>query len=143
MRDGGSKLLSHVGVGENKVKGCLHDSVRMFVNMEENKMICWSGTYPKGPALRTSLSRSKPSINTRTPRFTSPNRFSRGTNTSSKISSPVFEPRMPSLSSLRAHEKPLEDFSTTKAVIPFEPFSGSVLAYTTIKSASGPYHALY
>ena len=57
----------------------------------------------------------------------------------SKISSPVLEPRMPSLSSLRAQEKPALLLSTTKAVMPLEPFSGSVLAYTTTWSASGPY----
>jgi hypothetical protein len=84
--------------------------------------------HPRGPALRTSRSRSRPSMSTLTPRLISPRRFSRGTKTSSKISSPVLEPRMPSLSSLRAHEKPLKDFSTKKAVMPLEPSSGSVLA---------------
>src|SRR5712692_4874645 len=49
---------------------------------------------------------------------------------------------MPSLSSFCAVEKPLNPFSTMKAVIPaFEdegPAAASVLAYTTSTSASGP-----
>ena len=47
---------------------------------------------------------------------------------SSKTSSPVLEPRMPSLSSLRAQEKPVDVLSTMKAVMPLEPLSGSVFA---------------
>lgn len=58
----------------------------------------------------------------------SPKRFSRGTKTSSKTSSPVLEPRMPSLSSLRATEKPGVEQSTINAEMPFEPASGVVLA---------------
>jgi hypothetical protein len=66
------------------------------------------GGYPSGPALRTSLSMSSPSISTFTPSLRPPRRFSRGTNTLSKVNSPVLEPRMPSLSSFRVHEKPVE-----------------------------------
>lgn len=86
------------------------------------------GGYPRGPALSTSRSMSRPSIRTWTPRFTWPNRFSRGTKTESKTSSPVLEPRMPSLSSLRAQEKPADSVSTMKVVMPLEPAEGSVLA---------------
>ena len=85
-------------------------------------------TYPRGPALSTSRSRSSPSMSTLTPRLTSRSTFSAGTKTLSNTSSPVLEPRMPSLSSFRATEKPELSLSTMKAVIPFEPFSGSVFA---------------
>ncbi|MNF07861.1 hypothetical protein D3C80_2081300 [compost metagenome] len=64
--------------------------------------------------------------------------FSAGTSTSSNTSSPVCEPRMPSLSSFCATEKPFMPFSTIKAVMPRAPSSGSVLAYTTSTSQSGP-----
>lgn len=94
--------------------------------------------YPRGPALRTRRSRSSPVMRTLTPVFSSPMRFSFGTKTSSKMSSPVFDPLIPSLSSFRAQEKPLDVFSTTNVEIPLDPRSGSVFAYTTMKSASGP-----
>ncbi len=84
--------------------------------------------HPRGPALRTRRSMSRPSMRTLTPRFTWPSTFSSGTKTLSKTISPVLEPRMPSLSSLRAQEKPGAEVSTMKAVMPLEPFSGSVLA---------------
>lgn len=45
---------------------------------------------------------------------------------------------MPSLSSFCAVENPGMPFSTMKAVMPRAPASGSVLAYTTSTSASGP-----
>ena len=54
--------------------------------------------------------------------------FSSGTSQSWKTSSPVSEPRMPSLSSFCAIEKPLKSFSTRKAVMPRGPASMSVLA---------------
>ena len=47
---------------------------------------------------------------------------------SSNTSSQVLEPRMPSLSSFWAVEKPAKPFSIIKAVMPLEPASGSVLA---------------
>lgn len=100
--------------------------------------MCDLTTYPSGPALRTKRSRSRPSMSTLTPRLISPRTLACGTKTSSNISSPVLEPLIPSLSSFLAHENPLNDFSTTKAVMPLDPLLGSVLAYTTIKSASGP-----
>lgn len=51
-----------------------------------------------------------------------------GTSTSWNTSSPVCEPRMPSLSSFCAMEKPFMPFSIRKAVTPRAPSSGSVLA---------------
>ena len=84
--------------------------------------------YPSGPELRTSLSMSRPSMRTLTPRLTSPSRFSPGTKTLSSTSSPVLEPRIPSLSSFRATEKPEAELSMMNAVIPLEPALGSVLA---------------
>ncbi len=54
--------------------------------------------------------------------------FSAGTSTSWNTSSPVWLPRMPSLSSFCAVEKPFMPFSTMKAVTPRAPSSGSVLA---------------
>lgn len=53
------------------------------------------------------------------------------TSQSSKMSSQVSLPLMPSLSSFCAVLKPLVPFSTMKAVIPWGPLSGAVLAYTT------------
>ncbi len=63
-----------------------------------------------------------------TPPFSGPITFSAGTSQSSNTSSPVSEPRMPSLSSFCATEKPLKPFSMMKAEIPREPLSGAVLA---------------
>ncbi len=54
--------------------------------------------------------------------------FSAGTSQSSNTSSPVSEPRMPILSSLRLTRKPSKSFSIRKAVMPLEPPSGVVLA---------------
>ena len=51
-----------------------------------------------------------------------------GTSTSWNTISPVWLPRMPSLSSFCAVEKPFMPFSTMKAVTPRAPSSGSVLA---------------
>ena len=68
----------------------------------------------------------------------SPKIFSSGTGQFSKKSSAVFDPLIPSLSSFLPVEKPVIVFSIINAVIPFEPPLGSVLAYTTKVSASGP-----
>ena len=54
--------------------------------------------------------------------------FAAGTWQSRNTSSQVFEPRMPSLSSFCAVEKPGNRFSTRKAVMPLAPASGSVRA---------------
>src|ERR1700712_4266695 len=100
---------------------------------------------PNGPALSTNLSRSSPDMRTLTPPFSGPSRFSFGTNKSSKTNSPVLLPRMPSLSSLRATEKPLtyspdEDLvGTMNDDMPLLPAFGSVFAYTMTMSASGPF----
>ena len=64
--------------------------------------------------------------------------FSAGTSQSTNTSSHVFEPRMPSLSSFCAVEKPFMPFSIRNAVMPFGPACASVFAYTTSVSASGP-----
>mmetsp|Transcript_15286 Transcript_15286/g.37815 ORF Transcript_15286/g.37815 Transcript_15286/m.37815 type:complete len:250 (-) Transcript_15286:355-1104(-) len=93
---------------------------------------------PTGPAASTRRSRSRPLMSTAAPWFTPPSTLSAGTTQSSKMSSAVFEPRMPSLSSLRPVLKPAIVFSMMNAVMPCEPASGSVLAYTTSTSASGP-----
>jgi len=61
-----------------------------------------------------------------------------GTSQSSKTSSHVLEPRMPSLSSLGEVLKPLKPFSMMNAVMPRGPSLMLVLAYTTSTSASGP-----
>lgn len=128
-------------VRKNKIKGGLHNSIQIRVmvskqlGMHFNMSRFRSGidyeTYPTGPALRTSRSRSRPSMRTLTPWLRVPSKFSRETNTSSKTSSPVLEPRIPSLSSLRAQEKPGEVLSTIKALMPLEPLSIAVFAYTT------------
>ena len=64
--------------------------------------------------------------------------FSSGTSQSRNTSSPVLLPRMPSLSSFCATLKPANPRSIRKAVMPRGPAWGSVLAYTTKVSASGP-----
>src|SRR5580704_12757628 len=53
---------------------------------------------------------------------------SAGTSQSANTSSPVSEPRMPSLSSFWPVENPLKSFSMMKAVMPRAPAAGSVLA---------------
>ena len=85
---------------------------------------------PRGPEERTRRSKSRPSIRTCTPRFMEPSIFEEGTKTSENTSSPVLDPLMPSLSSLRATLNPVVEESTMNAVIPLEPAEGSVLAYT-------------
>ena len=67
-------------------------------------------------------------MSTRTPPFNWPNTFSAGTRQLSNTSSLVDEPRMPSLSSFCADEKPAQPFSTMNAVMPRGPAAGSVLA---------------
>ena len=67
-------------------------------------------------------------MRTRAPSPTPPSTFSSGTSQSSKTSSQVFEPRIPSLSSFCAVEKPGIPFSTRNAVSPRVPASGSVRA---------------
>lgn len=125
-------------------------------------------TRPSGPPLRTSRSRSRPDMSTAAPLSTCPNTFSvwftvnteselrgctkkckcikgrepdlpSGTSQFSKTSSQVSLPRMPTLSSFWCVENPLKVFSTMKAVIPLDPFSGEVFAYTTNVEAIGPF----
>ena len=139
VRDRLRKLRADVGVWENEIEGGLHypgskkkASDERWMNVFGRESKKKNITYPNGPALRTSLSMSRPSIRTLTPQFNSPRRFWRGTKTLSNTNSPVLEPRIPSLSSFRAQENPLELLSTMKAEIPLEAFPGSVLAYTMI-----------
>ena len=61
-----------------------------------------------------------------------------GTKQSSKTSSHVSLPRIPTLSSFWCVENPVKLRSMIKAVIPLEPWSGRVLAYTTSVDATGP-----
>ena len=112
--------------------------------------------YPRGPPLRTSLSRSRPDMRTDAPLLTLPKTFSAqmtfsacyrgkrvdspsGTSQSSNTSSHVSLPRIPNLSSFWCVENPLKPLSTMNVVIPFDPFSGSVFAYTTSVDAMGPF----
>jgi len=60
-------------------------------------------------------------MSTFTPSPSLPRMFSTGTSQSRKTSSQVFEPRMPSLSSFCAVEKPFMPFSTRNAVMPRSP----------------------
>ena len=62
-----------------------------------------------------------------------------GTSQLSNTNSQVSLPLIPNLSSLGLVENPGKPRSIMKAVIPFEPFSGSVLAYTTNVEATGPF----
>ena len=76
---------------------------------------------PIGPPDRTRRSVSRPLISTRTPSLTWPTMLASGISQFSKTSSQVFDPRMPSLSSFCAVEKPFMPFSTMKAVMQREP----------------------
>ena len=78
---------------------------------------------PSGPPVSTSRSVLRPDISTLTPWLTSPRTFSGGIAQSSNTSSQVLEPRMPSLSSFCAVEKPGMPFSTMKAVMHLLPAS--------------------
>ena len=92
-----------------------------------------------GPPDNTRRSVSRPLISTRTPSFTSPTRFVSGMAQSSNTSSQVLDPRMPSLSSFCAVEKPFMPFSTMNAVMQRLPAArGAVRMYTSSTSASGP-----
>ena len=91
---------------------------------------------PSGPPESTARSKSSPLISTLTPRPTPvigsspmpPRMLSAGTSQSSNTSSPVWLPRMPSLSSFCATRNPLKSFSTRKAVMPRGPAWTSFLA---------------
>ena len=76
---------------------------------------------PIGPPESTTLSKFSPLISTFTPWLTSSMTFSCGISQSSKTSSHVLDPRIPSLSSLFEVENPFIDFSMINAVIVFDP----------------------
>ena len=130
--DRGGELFSGVGVWEDEVEGGAHDARKREKSESDARVYVFGRVkncaYPSGPALSTNLSMSSPSMRTLTPPFTWPRMFFCGTKTSSKTSSPVLDPLMPSLSSFRAQEKPFDSVSTRKAVIPLEALSGSVFA---------------
>ena len=77
MGDRARELAASMGIGEDKVKRRLHYSispvdftlVEIVIKEVENNAarVMEQLTYPMGPALRTSLSRSRPSIRTLTP----------------------------------------------------------------------------
>ena len=69
----------------------------------------------------------------------SPTRFSAGTSTFSKKSSPVEPAQMPSLFSVSAVESPDIPFSRMNAEMPLCFASGSVLAKTSAWSATAAY----
>jgi hypothetical protein len=66
-----------------------------------------------------------------------------GTLQFSKTNSQVSLPLIPSLSNFGLAEKPSKSRSMMKAVIPLDPFPGSVLAYTTRVEATGPLVILF
>lgn len=66
-----------------------------------------------------------------------------GTKQSSKTSSHVSLPLIPTLSNFWWVEKPLYPFSIMNVVIPLDPFSGDVFAYTTSVDATGPFVILH
>src|SRR3954463_1279320 len=94
---------------------------------------------PIGPPQTTSRSVSRPDISTRVPWPGSPSRCASGMKQSSKTSSDVPEPRIPSLSRCCALRKPSIPRSTTNAVIGHGSVASSVRMYTTTTSASGPF----
>ena len=69
----------------------------------------------------------------------SPIRFSAGTSTFSKKSSPVEPAQMPSLFSVSRVVKPFIPFSSTNALMPLCPAAGSVFANTSAWSATEAY----
>ena len=83
---------------------------------------------PIGPPASVILSRSSPDISTLTPSLRFPSMFFSGTTQSSKMSSLVSDPLIPSLSSFLATLNPSNSFWMMNAVIPLGPASGSVLA---------------
>ena len=94
---------------------------------------------PIGPPDSTSRSVFKPDISTLTPWLTSPSTFACGISQFSNTNSQVLEPRMPSLSSFCAVEKPFMPRSIRKAVMQRLPASlPAVRMYTISTSASGP-----
>ena len=68
-----------------------------------------------------------------------PSMFAAGTRHSVNVSSTVGEPRMPIFFSSLPTANPGVPFSTTNALIPFAPFSGSVTAKTVTMSAMLPW----
>ena len=149
-----AKLFAVVYVLYRKVKCRLHEpqvDCQAVISRSETRT-----GYPRGPPLSTSLSRSKPDMRTDAPSLTLPKTFSAqiafsacyrgkranqpsGTSQSSKTSSHVSLPRMPTLSSFWCVESPLKSLSTMNVVMPLDPFSGAVFAYTTSVDAMGPF----
>ena len=71
------ELFPRMGIFESEVKGSLHDPTSQLLDpFPTPKRKRGRGTYPNGPPLRTSLSRSSPDINTAAPPPTLPNTFS-------------------------------------------------------------------
>lgn len=123
-----AELLSLMYVFNGIVKGRLHQAYTQWsITILEKPQRLWR-TYPRGPPLRTSRSRSSPDISTFTPPSTGPSTFASGTKHSSKTSSHVSLPRIPTLSSFCAVENPGMPFSIRNAVIPLGPADGVVLA---------------
>ena len=83
------------------------------------------------PAATVNRPWSSECIATSNPCPSSPIRFSAGTSTFSKKSSPVDPAQIPSLCSVSRVVKPFIPFSSTKALIPLCPAAGSVFANTS------------
>ena len=85
---------------------------------------------PSACAATPGRERSRIRIAILKPSPSSPSRFAAGMRQSSKVSSPVVEPEIPSFGSSRATAKPGASVSTRKAEMPECPPSGSVFAKT-------------
>jgi hypothetical protein len=91
---------------------------------------------PQAPAATVNRPWSRPYMAISKPCPSSPTRFSAGTSTFSKKSSPVEPAQTPSLFSVSRVETPCHSRSTTKAEMPLCFASGSVLAKTSWWSAT-------
>src|SRR5712691_6216119 len=94
---------------------------------------------PTAPAATVKRPWSSPYMAISNPWPSSPIRFSAGTSTFSKKSSPVEPAQTPSLCSVSAVVKPLKPFSTRKALMPLCFAPGSVFANTSVWSATDAY----
>src|SRR5581483_11641707 len=96
-------------------------------------------TTPHAPAATVNLPWSSECIAISNPWPSSPIRFSVGTATFTKKSSPVEPAQIPSLFSVSALVNPFMPFSSTNALTPLWPADGSVFAKTSAWSATVAY----
>src|SRR6266511_321861 len=123
----------------------LHDALPIGCpNVSRSRAYCTersrhARTTPQAPAATVKRPWSRPYIAISKPCPSSPIRFSTGTSTFSKKSSPVEPAQTPSLFSVSRDVKPFAPFSITKALMPLCFAAGSVFANTSAWSATVAY----